>query len=379
MESNMQVMLFAVIIVLLLVVAGAFIMVVFSGRSSKKKVKEEDEGYVSVVRVRSAISGRTVMEILSDDLLIEGPTPYFPDLESAELKEESLIDRWRRTDLTPEERKNLAKEMRAVGYTVDYDGDESPSEAPSGDAPNELPENQYELLDIINSDSYSEEYKAAARRKLSSLLGAAVAESAPAGEESSDDEQEGDGEDGDSNLSGDGTEMEGAFEVDPVTGAPVSRTEPEEGSNAPEDIRDIDERDVPPVTGVPVPETDDDKDSRMAIELMRFIVKSLRKGLIDPELVSFAESRLRLKAVYDWTDEQKARALSRKDIYKPLEEKSVEEFDMFVRDTVAKRRDTAEIPVSKKNVTLGFNAHGGKNDLMWERLQNWAGELSAGK
>ncbi len=396
-------------VVLVILFAGALLWVLFAGRKSAKNSPndDDDDSSVSVVRVRSAASGKTVMEIYSDDdIVIDGPVPFYPDLEQEEMDEETLIERWRRTDLTRAERSALAREMREVGYQVEYD-DEEPEdggassearapEAESKSVPTSLPDDVDALMEIISSSQYTDDYKNEAKRKLKAVLS-----SAPSPSEGSEDGGSGkdDGNDGgeESDLSGDGFENGGGFEIDPVTGAPVSRDEPsdeppveeeEEESaeeptpaekDAPDNLEMIDEDYsvvYSPQKESPLEESDD-RDSRLAMELMRFIKRSFSNGLIEPELVSFAEKRLNLKIVYEWTEEQKARALSRSREFVDLEDKSVDELDAFVRSVVEQNRARKSESTPSHKITIGFDKDGGKNDIMWQRLHDMARTVSA--
>lgn len=362
-----------VITVVALVLLGLLIWVLFfsSGRSSKTPKEEVPQG-VSMVRLRSAVSGRTVMEIYSDDLLIDGPVPFYSELEQEELKEETLIERWRRKDLTPEERRELAGQMRAVGYEVTYDGEEGAKETHE-ELFESMPTTLDGLLSVIESRDHSDAYRAEARRRVTEILGGGP--SAPKEEDCGVPEEEED-EDDDSHPEGDGQGdddgfYEGAIEVDPVTGAPVPPKAEE--SVVPDDVRDVDESylvtlDFPHVEDT---EPDDEKDSRMARDLMRFIARSFRKGLIEPELVDFAQRRFGMEVNCDWTEEQRSRAVARAEDFHALEDKTVDELDGYIRGVVEENRKAHAPSKKERKVTLGFDPHGGKNDLMWQRLEDW--------
>lgn len=170
----------------------------------------------------------------------------------------------------------------------------------------------------------------------------------------------------------------------------------------------------------------DDTESRKAISLMVFIARSFKAGLISPELVAFAQDKLHLEVDASfWTPEQRVRARQRQGIYQrdaALVKMSIDEFDLHMREVVAhreaegveapeaaaaipvettapvvektvelqaeapvqeERRDTAPVKGKPKAgvapekprrkpgtrpVSAFFDAHGGKNDLMWARL-----------
>lgn len=169
----------------------------------------------------------------------------------------------------------------------------------------------------------------------------------------------------------------------------------------------------------------DDTDSMKAISLMTFIARSFKSGLISPELVAFAQDKLHLEVDPSfWTPEQRVRARQRQVIFQrdeALVNMPIEEFDLHIREVVAHREaegaaapeaaaeapaaeapvpvKTAEAPVEERPKVEGpaaeapvkgrpkagasekprrkpgtrpvsafFDAHGGKNDLMWARL-----------
>lgn len=153
----------------------------------------------------------------------------------------------------------------------------------------------------------------------------------------------------------------------------------------------------------------DDEDSRKAIALMSFIARNFKDGLISPELVAFAQDKLHLQVVRGyWTPEQWARANQRKGVYHrnaELENMDLDEFDLHVKEVVASNLAAREKEASAEGsaetgeasapaaprktgpgkpkdgnvakqprkagarpVSAFFDAHGGKNDLMWKRL-----------
>lgn len=373
----MNVMMIAIAVVAVLLLGTLIWVLFFSGTGRSKAPKEEIPQGVSMVRLRSAVSGRTVMEIYSDDLLIDSPVPFYSELEQEELKEETLIERWRRSDLSIEERRKLAAEMRAVGYEVSFDGDDSSAQEAQEELFDNMPDTVDGLLSVVENRSHSDAYRAEARRRLKTMLGGepdgdgaadgSREESADSGEEEGDSDGQGGGQGEDDGFTA------GEFEVDPVTGAPVSR-DAAGVPTAPEGIRDVDE-DYLVTLDFPhseVPEVDDERDSRMAVDLMRFIARSFRKGLIEPELVRFAEKRLNLEANCEWTEEQRSRAVSRSDEFHALEESTIDELDGYIREVVEENAK-AHTPSkkAKKTTTLGFDPHGGKNDVIWQRLREW--------
>lgn len=357
---------------------GVLLWVLFSAKRAPNR-KEEPAPNVAMIRVRSAVPGKTVVEIYSDDLYLDGPAPFDNELNDPIAdREETPIERWRRNDLSPEEREALAEELRSLGYTVEFNREGAPEEpaeegtqapAPAASAMDfNFPKDPKELLAIVDNVTYPEEVRKEARHRLDKFF---ESTGAPEGDGDGEDSDDHTGEDGQGT---DGEPAEGEFEVDPVTGAPVFRSEAPAAEPVPEDIREVDESYI--VT-LDFPhedhnEPDDDRDSRLAIELMKFIAHSFRKGLVDPELVDFAERRLNLKVNHDWTEEEKARVVSRKDEFHYLDNKTIEEFDAIVRASVEEREGRAKSDDSApkpKAVNLGFDPNGGKNDLLWQRLE----------
>lgn len=174
-------------------------------------------------------------------------------------------------------------------------------------------------------------------------------------------------------------------------------------------------------------EYDDEEDSRKAVSLMTFIARSFKKDLISPELVAFAQDLLHLQVNRGyWSEEKWIRANQRKAVYErdaSIVNMSIDEFDLYVKDVVASNEASLsgaaeavpgeegavrEEPVDKpepeeaaleavpegevkeekarpqrvarpaaprgkgfsRPVSSFFDAHGGKNDLMWQRLEH---------
>ena len=168
---------------------------------------------------------------------------------------------------------------------------------------------------------------------------------------------------------------------------------------------------------------DDDVDSQKAMRLMVFISKSFCNGRISPELVEFAQQKLFLTVNPKyWTEEKRERAKSRIGVYTRnpiMTDMSIDKFDLYVRGVVEanekeaearadaerkEREDRAEAaeeagreaekapeqaetvetevapvmeivpdeetaPAKPAPVTVGMDARGGRNDLIWKRLE----------
>ena len=104
---------------------------------------------------------------------------------------------------------------------------------------------------------------------------------------------------------------------------------------------------------------DDEEDSRKAVSLMTFIAQSFRDGLLAPELVAFAQDKLHLRVNRGyWTEEQYRRAQQRKAVYhrdEALENMPQDEFALYLEDVVAntKAARAAEAEAAQKAAEAG--------------------------
>lgn len=140
----------------------------------------------------------------------------------------------------------------------------------------------------------------------------------------------------------------------------------------------------------------DDSDFKIAVRLMNIIFEAFRENLLPPEFILYVAKRFSFRIDDNqWTPEQKLRAEQREVIYHRIpkyDSMSIEEFEQLVNQKITKAKDMGrpvqeeeapaqepesegeEVmippkPVSVKVVSVFFDAHGGKNDLMWERLR----------
>lgn len=140
----------------------------------------------------------------------------------------------------------------------------------------------------------------------------------------------------------------------------------------------------------------DDSDFKIAVRLMNIIFEAFRENLLPPEFILYVARRFSFRIDDNqWTPEQKLRAEQREVIYHRIpkyDSMSIEEFEQLVNQKITKAKDmgrpvqeeeapaqepecegeeviTPVKPVSVKVVSVFFDAHGGKNDLMWERLR----------
>lgn len=223
-------------------------------------------------------------------------------------------------------------------------------------------------------------------------------------------------------------EPAGSVEKTPVENAPTEAADPAEVDSVSEEEFDSEAIDF----NFRDDFEGDDTESRKAIALMSFIARNFKEGLISPELVAFAQDKLHLEVNRGyWTPEQWARANQRKGVYhrdEALEYMPLDEFDLHVKEVVASNRAAREeearepgkeeaaavagVPHEEKEtdvvnnsptaegneaahaasgkvgpgkpkvgatgrmprkagarpVSAFFDAHGGKNDIMWARL-----------
>lgn len=140
----------------------------------------------------------------------------------------------------------------------------------------------------------------------------------------------------------------------------------------------------------------DDADFKIAVRIMNIIFEAFRENLLPPEFILYVAKRFSFRIDDNqWTPEQKLRAEQREVIYHRIpkyDSMSIEEFEQLVNQKITKAKDMGrpvqeeeapaqepereggEVaipgkPVSVKVVSVFFDAHGGKNDLMWERLR----------
>ena len=114
---------------------------------------------------------------------------------------------------------------------------------------------------------------------------------------------------------------------------------------------------------------DDDAESRQAIELMGFIARAFREGLISPELVRLAENRLNIRVnPYLWSVDDERRARLGMAVYGRDQEMGsmpLEAFETRVREVVAA---AGKAGGGTRPVTVFPDRHGGKDDIVWSRL-----------
>ena len=125
--------------------------------------------------------------------------------------------------------------------------------------------------------------------------------------------------------------------------------------------------------------SDDNAAVLKAITLMTFITRSLKQGLISPELARFAENRLQLKAADDaWNNLLLDQAQSRIAKFSDVDV-SIDELDRMVREDVDshaaaagkeedKPREVRPRPSVPKFKTTRIDEHGGQLDMVWDRI-----------
>lgn len=256
----------------------------------------------SLVNVRKV--GRVEIEVDVDASDIEGNSPV--PVDYSEDYFETLVERYRRKDLTRFQRESLTKELSAAGYqVVSVDEWESIHGIV---CPEDIVEDSDESLDSsVESGSLEVDPD--------SLL--------PVGEsvDSSSDQDE------DTSSSEEGTDVD-----DDVEGAGAVPEIPP--------FRDWDPSDVDFLVPFESSELEDlhSSDSEKSLELMRFISRSRRQGLISDELVRFAEVRLSLVCPGSGMTVDRILASEAEGyVYEADPEiaaLSLDQFDMYVRQVV---------------------------------------------
>lgn len=309
-------MVILLILVLLVAGAGLFLLKKPAVKTAAPVASVAEGGLVTVRKVETG--DVPAVEASADD--IEGNEPVPMDL--LDEREETLLDRYHRKDLTRVEREEVTDELRKVGYKVvsvdEWEDIHGP--CPVVEASADVPSKG--SVPSVQDDS------------------------------SSGDGDEDDGSDDDGPMDMSGQQESGHIEVDPDSLMPLGEQEyqsdelPEEGlmpvqAEYPEDEYGLPvqgEDDVNPV----VPEDDDDdmreRESALSLELMRFICSSRRRGLISEELVMFAQVRLRLLCPgTGMTLEELLVAGAGDYVYSPdpgIADLSLDDFDMYVRRVV---------------------------------------------
>lgn len=457
----MQILLVVLIIMLLVLVGGGLYLMFFrkpegsaaaSGRPAGEKVAGE-----SIVTIRNASSRNIVIQI--DDDLISGQesVPFYSDLEGGDYDERTTLERYMDPSTPPDERMAIAEELAQNNYQLKNGfvapGGGSSAHSDSSDADDDPfggIDDVEILADRLQSPYVDEDMKAAIRRRIATLEAAGNED----GEDNDDDGRVGGfvdpatlvslpdepddeaavetAEEQATEPAGDGgfadpMEATAAEDessgLDPLAGL-MADAEAVEAAEAgmEEMIREaakIDTTLVPEESDGEVLEfdlsgidPDDDADSVKTVELMTFIARSFKVGLITPELVAFAQQKLNLKVVDGlWSEERRIRARQRKAVYERDESfvnMPLHEFDLHVRSVVdagrrgreearleaerqerekadaaksgAGRAPVAEArvkpagpprkaPARSRAASVFFDVHGGKRDLMWQRIE----------
>lgn len=398
------------VIVLLLVVGIMFLLVKPAGTAVKGGQSVSVVHENSIVTVRSAVDGNLVVSVAPAD---NDPGDLIPADGGYEFDEfETPAERYRRRDLTYEERMRLTEELSRCGYRVmsvdewerNYgpmvrESDREGGEGGGGAAPKqpEGPADEDPVPAGEGSVVHAEESSDAAS-------------SVQAGGGEDDVQGDGgDGEDGDSpedeegETDGgagqpDGNDGDGGRSEDSSDDAGDGEDDEDDGGNAAESSEEdvgavSDGRSVPAAEGWgdDYPEVQDASDdgepfpvddySDLAIRLMKFMTVSFRKGFLSRELLEFAQHRLLLISPESGTSvDELLKMCSVPARYSPdprIEKMNLEEFDMYVRDGVrtriseiveeeAEKTDVVPVEIPKKKSLL--DPRGGISDLGWKML-----------
>ncbi len=397
-------------LVVLMFIAGGFLLII-SGRNAAPKHEERPAPGTNpgIVTVRNASSRKLLIELDVDELSGMQTVPFYSDLEFEAMNEKTLLERYLDPNISDEERMEIEDEL-SINYKLAKRTLHELSPVTSGRPAEEKSVNDFSDisdLDVLNSrlrNPYlDDDTREALKKRIAELQG-------------------GDDDDADPGMSGpvdpdthestddgsDDDEPEPEVPGQPQDGAPAERQSgnPDIDSflNEVEKVNELSEMDlykavlndtskVPegPACDLVVPFSEDepvadDSDSLKSIELMTFIAHSFKDGLIKPELVVFAQQKLNLQIADNlWNDGNRQSLRKPREAvmesFKELENMSVEQFDLHVRETVSNEQesrsgaeDAPEVPAQQEEaqgspVTVLFDRKGGKHDLMWQRLE----------
>ena len=350
----------AIVSLVALFVVGGLFYFFFWDRIFNRSRKDDDSSVsvpvASIVNVRSAGSKKIVVELDLDYIPNAETLPFDPALEALESEERTIIEIFRDPNTPLSEKKRIYDELVSNGYEVKNPEDASQNTVRDFSDVDDL----NVLHSYLKDSSFSEAEKKAVRNRISTLLGMPVgreSDSKGGGDSSSSEASESD-DDYDAaegfvdNDSLESVETDAEYEPVPEVPEPEAQPASDEASEEPvrTEVKEGKEEELPQDPDVPESdgdvlviefdkELDDAVDSTKSIELMTFIAKSFRNGLIRPDLVEFAEQKLHLNVVEGlWDKEKKAEARrlrkERAELYVPMEMMNVDEFDTNIRQMV---------------------------------------------
>ena len=391
-----------IVILLVIVVALLGVGVYFTYIKKPAPQRGPEVPLGPVVDMRSAGSKAFVtFELPLSAIGGNEPVPFRYDLEVDPLSEDDILEEFRSKSTAPERRREIADQLRRLGYKVSVEGDGQAAGSGGGPSPEPDDEGVTDIASetdpdvlrgMLNNPFVSPGDREAAAARLEVLLAergdapappvppAPVAPPAPEPEPQSSavpaGPQSDSGEgyvDPDTHVSVPDPHPEVPYEAPAAPAAPAAAFDPLAGiAPLPEPAPVPEPAPAPPVvSAVPASapvwdagdgamvldftftsaDMDDDADSVKAIELMSFIAHSFRKRLISPELVWFAQQKLHLK-VNDacWDEELRRRASERHHVYDrdpKFASMPLDDFDRHVHEVVAAEERRAREAAAK--------------------------------
>ncbi len=395
-----MIVLTVILIVLLLVLVLGVLYFLLGGNSGNRSGMRQgdrrpDVPHPGIVTVHNATSRKVVIELDMDELGAAASVPFYADLEFEEFNEKTLLEKYMDPATPLEEKQAIEEELRDKylfhkSVSQKKANEENSVTDFSGVTDINL------LFNRLSSPYVDEKTRFAIQKRIDELRsiekksgGNDSAVVTKSGEDDSDNDDDGSSSDG---LNENERPTEGY--VDPLDFMSPHQTEPTDGteeSKVEEPVQAVAEVDAETAEVLSMAsdsealyvcdfgyynEPDDNADSVLAIELMKFIADSFRKGYINEDLVAFAQDKLNLQVNSKiWEESRKVNSkIPKIGISKPvteLESMTVEEFDLHVREEVGRETGSADAVVVEP-VTVGPAAHGGKHELLWQRLKTLA-------
>ena len=311
-----------VIVILLLIIislvgAGVYLMYVKNPQVTPGPVGHAPSG-VSVIAVRDGRAGRRFLPADMDGFVGNEPGGFNHEIESvAGDDDDPRLARLRDPDISGEERRALEEDLRSCGYVV-----RGKSRYALGDGSGLVAEGDVDPDTLLSEKGEG---------KLVDLV----------------------------DLEG----IQAGLRLDDIARVDTAKATPLE--------------DMTLEPGLSGADYDDDAESRQAIELMGFIARAFREGLISPELVRLAENRLNIRvnpSLWSVDDERRARlgmAVYERD--QEMGSMPLEAFETRVREVVAA---AGKAGGGTRPVTVFPDRHGGKDDIVWSRLGGAPGGAS---
>ena len=266
----------------------------------------------SMVRVSPAGPGRLRMSFSQGDRM-----PVEVMLQISEIREDTDLDRLRDPQRTPQEKQEVVNRLRSLGYEIAYDPFPDAAVTDPADSgftymkipepeTGDLPDHGEGEVDPVTLHSFPEEPDPPS--------------------------------DGYSEFLEDTAAM-AAIDESGEAPPPETPAEPEEESPTAEDERLREVADAQGLGGIqlldPGIRAEEGQDGKKAIALMEYLSTALRKEVIQPRIVQYAEELLSIQ-VKDapWRDGRESR-LRPESEYRPLDESvmamDLDEFDIYVR------------------------------------------------